>query len=83
MNKLKFYPIFRKSHNIKYVIPFSSKNTEVLNNSNIFQVNSPQSYIYSKASNVFMETFKNDNVVFLKVKGKQIKMISSISCRTI
>lgn len=71
--QIKILSDFSKSHNIKYVIPFSSKNTEVLNNSNIFQVNSPQSYIYSKASNVFMETFKNDNVVFLKVKGKTDK----------
>ena len=71
--QIKILSDFSKSYNIKYVIPFSSKNTEVLNNSNIFQVNSPQSYIYSKASNVFRETFRNDNVVFLKVNGKADK----------
>jgi LysM repeat protein/ABC-type branched-subunit amino acid transport system substrate-binding protein len=71
--QIKILSDFSKFHNIKYVIPFSSKNTEVLNNSNIFQVNSPQSYIYSKASSVFRETFRNDNVVFLKVKGKTDK----------
>ena len=72
-NQIKILSDFSAFYNIKYVVPFSSKNTEVLNNSNIFQVNSPQSYIYAKASSIFNETFKNSNIVFLKVNGKSDK----------
>ncbi|MDO5523189.1 MAG: LysM peptidoglycan-binding domain-containing protein [Bacteroidia bacterium] len=61
---------FSKKHNIKYVIPFSSRNNEVLNNSLIFQVNTPQSYLYSKASGVFRDTFKGSNVVIVNVPGR-------------
>lgn len=64
---------FSKKHNIKYIIPFSSKNSEVQNNHHIFQVNSPQSYFYSKASGVFTETFGNANVVFVNVPGRTDK----------
>ncbi|MCW1736180.1 PBP1 and LysM peptidoglycan-binding domain-containing protein [Anaerorudis cellulosivorans] len=71
--QIKLLSDFSASNNIKYVVPFSSKNTEVLSNSNIFQVNSPQSYIYSKTSRIFSQIFKNSNVVFLKVDGKSDK----------
>lgn len=64
---------FSKKHNIKYIIPFSSKNSEVQNNNHIFQVNSPQSYFYSKASEVFMETFKNANVIIVNDRGRSDK----------
>lgn len=71
---------FSEKHNIKYIIPFSSKNGEVQNNSNVFQVNTPQSYLYSKASGVFMETFKNANIVVVNIPGKSDKseFISSL-----
>lgn len=64
---------FSKKHNIKYIIPFSSKNSEVQNNNHVFQVNSPQSYFYSKASGVFMETFRNANVVIVNAPGRSDK----------
>lgn len=68
-DQIKILSDFTKRHNIKYIIPFSSKNSEVQNNNNIFQVNSPQSYLYSKASRVFMEIFRNANVVIVNVSG--------------
>ena len=40
---------FAQKHNIKYVIPFTSKNDDVLSNANVYQVNTPHSYLYSKA----------------------------------
>lgn len=71
--QIKILSDFTKRHNIKYIIPFSSKNVEVQEDNNIFQVNSPQSYIYSKASGVFMETFRNANVVIVNVPGRSDK----------
>lgn len=63
--QIKVLSDFSKSNNIKYVIPFSSKNTEVLNNGNVFQVNTPQVNLYTKASQVFVNKFSRANVVFL------------------
>ncbi len=64
--QIKVLSDFSKSKNIKYVIPFSSKNTEVLNNGNIFQVNTPQVTLYNKASQVFVNKFNKANIVFLE-----------------
>ncbi len=64
-NQIKIISDFSKSKNIKYVIPFSSKNTEVLNNGNIFQVNTPQAKLYTRASQVFVNKFDRANIVFL------------------
>ena len=64
-SQIKILSDFSKSKNIKYVIPFSSKNTEVLNNGNIFQVNTPQSNLYTKASQVFVSKFNRANIIFL------------------
>ena len=64
-NQIKILSDFSKSKNIKYVIPFSSKNTEVLNNGNVFQVNTPQAQLYTKASQVFVNKFNKSNIVFL------------------
>ena len=64
-SQIKILSDFSKSKNIKYVIPFSSRNTEVLNNGNIFQVNTPQVKLYTKASQVFVDKFNRANVVFL------------------
>jgi LysM repeat protein len=64
--QIKILSDFSKSKNIKYVIPFSSKNTEVLNNGNIFQVNTPQTKLYSKASQVFVDKFSIANIIFLE-----------------
>ena len=64
-NQIKILSDFSKSKNIKYVIPFSSKNTEVLNNGNIFQVNTPQVKLYTKASQLFVNKFNGANIIFL------------------
>ena len=63
--QIKVLSDFSKSSNIKYIIPFSSRNTEVLNNGNVFQVNTPQAKLYTKASHVFVNTFNRDNIIFL------------------
>ena len=38
---------FAKKNDIRLVIPFSSKEGEVFNNPFIYQINTPQSYLYS------------------------------------
>jgi len=56
---------FSKAHNIKYVVPFSQSNSEVLNNGNIFQVNPIGSATQTKASSTFINIFRNANIIFV------------------
>lgn len=56
---------FSKANNIKYVVPFSQSNGEVLNNGNIFQVNPVGSATQTKASSAFTSTFGNTNIIFV------------------
>ncbi len=70
---------FSQKNNIKYVIPLSSKNELVQNNSSIFQVNAPQSYLYSKAADAFMNIFKNENVIIANLeKTEKTDFISAL-----
>lgn len=57
---------FSKANNIKYVVPFSQSNGEVLNNGNIFQVNPLNSITHTRASAVFLQTFRNANIIFVQ-----------------
>lgn len=63
----QIHPIaeFAEKNKIRYVIPFTSKNDDVLSNAYIFQVNTPHSYLYSKAAQAGCELFKNYNIVLL------------------
>ncbi len=56
---------FAKINNIWLVIPFSSKEDEVFNNPHIFQINTPQSYLYSEVYDHFDKQFTNPNIIFL------------------
>lgn len=60
---------FSRSHNIKYVVPFSQSNGEVLNNGNIFQVNPMLNVTYTKASNLFLQMFRGANIIFVQGGG--------------
>mgnify|MGYP001017614757 CR=1 FL=1 len=62
--QIKVLSDFSKSHDIKYVVPFSQSNGEVLNNGNIFQVNSLPHIMQAKASKMFLNTFRNANIIF-------------------
>ena len=59
---------FSKAHNIKYVVPFSHSNGEVLNNGNIFQVNP-----LPKSLNDNVQTYRNSNIIFVS-GGQNDKM---------
>lgn len=63
--QIKTLSDFSRSRDITYVVPFSQSNGEVLNNGNIFQVNSLSQVIQSKAAKVFLDTFRNANLVFV------------------
>lgn len=64
---------FAEDHHIKYVIPFTSKNDDVLSNANVFQVNTPHSYLYAKASQAGCDLFADDHIVLLTVPGTEEK----------
>lgn len=57
---------FADLHNIRLVIPFTSKDNEVFQNPNIYQVNTPQSYLYSEVYSHFLYQFAKSNVIFLQ-----------------
>lgn len=57
---------FARNNNINLVIPFSSKGSEVFNNPNVYQINTPQSYLYSEVYEHFTRKFPNANVIILQ-----------------
>lgn len=64
--QIKVLSDFALSHKVKYVVPFSQSNGEVLNNGNIFQVNPMPHQTYTKSSSVFLQTFRNGNIIFVR-----------------
>lgn len=57
---------YASQHNIRLVIPFSSKTEVVFNNPKVYQINTPQSYLYNEVYQNFTNRFNNANVVFVK-----------------
>ena len=56
---------FAKENNIPYVIPFTSSN-EPVNNPDVYLINTPQPYMYSKASLAFINKYgRNSNVIIV------------------
>ncbi len=72
--QIKMISAFSKEKNIPYVIPFTSKSDEPLNNSHVFQINTPQSYLYSKASTAFCKQFRGSHVIFFLSDPNNEKM---------
>lgn len=56
---------FAEKNNIRLVIPFAPKVDQVFKNPNIYQINTPQSYLYSEVYEHFIRKFGKTNVVFL------------------
>ena len=56
---------FAQKNNVRLVVPFSSKGEEVFNNPFVFQINTPQSYLYSEVYEHYLRKFPNAHVVFL------------------
>lgn len=63
--QIKVLSDFSRSHNIKYVVPFSQSNEEVLNNGFMFQVNPMSSLVFTKTVTYFTQKFRNANIIFV------------------
>ncbi len=59
---------FAKKHHIRLVIPFTSKDNTVFQNPYVYQINTPQSYLYSEAHDHFLHLFPGANVIFIDAK---------------
>ena len=57
---------FTQKNDIRLVIPFTSKDNSVFRNPSIYQINTPQSYLYSEVYDHFVRQFPNANVIFLE-----------------
>ena len=64
---------FAKKNDIRLVIPFTSKDSEVFNNPKVYQVNTPQSYLYAQVYKLFADNFGKYNVVFIEVGDEKDK----------
>ena len=60
---------FADKNNIRLVIPFAPKVDQVFKNPHIYQVNTPQSYLYSEVYEHFNRKFSGCNVIFLKASN--------------
>ena len=56
---------FAQEHNIRLVVPFTSKGEDVFNNPYIYQINTPQSYLYSEVYEHYLRKFPKAHVVFV------------------
>ena len=57
---------FAQKNDIRLVVPFSSKDNSVFRNPTIYQINTPQSYLYSEVYDHFVRQFPNANVIFIE-----------------
>lgn len=65
---------FVQKHNIRLVIPFTSKSEKVFENPNIYQINTPQSYLYSEVYEHFIRKFTTSPlVIFLETDDNGTK----------
>jgi len=59
---------FTKENNIRLVIPFTSQNNEVFTNPSVYQINTPQSYLYSEVYEHFSRQFGRENIIIIDSK---------------
>lgn len=65
---------FARQKGIRLVIPFTSKDNSVFRNPYVYQINTPQSYLYSEVYDHFFRQFRNAHVIFLNTReGAQDK----------
>lgn len=60
---------FADKNNIRLVVPFAPKVDEVFKNPQIYQINTPQSYLYSEVYEHFTRKFSDSNVIFLNASN--------------
>ena len=59
---------FANKNHIRLVIPFTSRDNTVYRNPDIYQINTPQSYLYSEVYDHFTRQFPKSHVIFLNAK---------------
>lgn len=69
--QIKVIANFAQQNKIKYVVPFTSRNDEVLNNAYVFQVNTPHTYLYANAAYAGANLFAKYNIIFLDTKDTE------------
>ena len=75
---------FAKTEQIKTLIPFSSKATEIKNNPNLFLLNAPEEEKHDFAISLFMKNFTNYKVVFiLSGNGNEKRFTNTLRSRLI
>jgi LysM repeat protein len=62
-SQIKLIANFAQEKNIPYVSPFV-RSDEFLNNHQVYQINTPPSYLYARASAAFCNKYKNANIIF-------------------
>ena len=72
-DQIKLISDFAAENKIRYVIPFTSKNDDVLSNAYIYQVNTPHSYLYAKAAEAGCNLFADQNIVILNMEDSKDK----------
>ena len=65
--QIKLIGDFAKANKIKYIVPFK-RNDDVYDNPYIFQVNTPQAYLYSNAAYAGANLFGKHNIIILDTK---------------
>jgi len=61
---------FSQTKHAIYVIPFTSKTDAPLTNPLVYQINTPQTHLYEKASATFCRKYKNANIIFFMPGGQ-------------
>ena len=77
--QIKPLSTFAEKNDIRLVIPFSSKGEEVFNNPTIYQINTPQSYLYSEVYEHFTRQFPNAHVIFIEPTSEDKEKAEFIS----
>ena len=57
---------FAQKNHIRLVIPFTSKDNTVFSNPYVYQINTPQSYLYSEVYDHFLRQFGKANIIFIE-----------------
>ena len=60
---------FARKHDSRLVVPFTSKDNTVFSNPAVYQINTPQSYLYSEVYEHFVRQFPNAHVIFIEASS--------------
>ena len=72
---------FANENNIRLVVPFAPKVEQVFNNPQVYQVNTPQSYLYSEVYEHFIRKFSDRHIIFINpgnVEQEKLEFINGM-----